>query len=111
MGVVMLVLLALRRVYRLGAYRSFPPLLTFVAIFLCRWALKSIVLAVYEFDATTLGALLWTYATRSGQMVRLGIRIMREGAAACKHPDQVLPVFRVCAVMQWIAFWALSMCF
>ena len=74
------------------------PILGALVIYCLRFALDMVTLIVYE-----------DCPLSPTQLAAKHKEIMYNGAPACKRPDVTLQVYRLGGVMQWIAFYSLSL--
>jgi len=90
------------------------PVLVGVSLYLFRLVIKTTVLIVYEVPVGEQRAqykqgiqtwLRWLVA----KVMERGMAVMYRGADACQHPSVVMPVFKICGVLQWVAFYCLSL--
>jgi hypothetical protein len=78
--------------------------ITALLIWILRLVLKVGVVAWYELDKLPMGNM----RTLIRLLTSKAMHIMHGGTVACRDPASVIPVFQVCAVLQWVAFYALS---
>jgi hypothetical protein len=82
-------------------------ILTALLIYAIRIPLKIGAVAWYEFDQLPMGNI-WALVKL---LVGRHMEIMFKGPGACRDPIHVMPIFKICAVLQWVAFYALSFIF
>ena len=120
LGVLVVFLTAGYYVYRHAHSTALPPLLCAVVIFLLRLAFKMLVLVIYDKYANAYFLNAGSYVTAIRGIHKRGSEFMFMGRAAygttLSEADEtawtaISGVFKVCGVMQWVAFYALSLVF
>lgn len=110
-GVGGLMTVAVYCTYRKGRH-AVMPLLAALLIYGFRILLKTSVVFFYEMDLSTINA--HTLIERKFYIILFEkiMNVMHFGVAGCKlAPERVIPIFKLCGVLQWVVFYALSFLF
>lgn len=109
LGVAIVFAAALAHVYRHRDVSLVPPVLCAGVVYLIRLVLKAVVMLMA--DAKVRAAVSQSWSALFAAMFERTMDVMMRGPLAYNDDNtwaMVGPVFKVCGVLQWVAFYALS---
>ena len=88
--------------------KNLPIFVCAMILYLTRIVMRTVVVLFIELELPFWSLDTWTTLIRPEFIFEKHMKIMYNGAQACKFPHIVLPIFRVSGILQWLPFYIMA---